>query len=53
MNSPTAEASCSGRVSGGQVVQPGQGLRVEHRWTARRYAAWVTDLLDHDLLGGP
>jgi AcrR family transcriptional regulator len=26
-------------------------LTVEHRWTARRYASWVTDLLDHDLLG--
>ena len=26
-------------------------LTVEHRWSARRYAAWVTDLLDHDLLG--
>jgi hypothetical protein len=26
-------------------------LTVEHRWTPRRYASWVTDLLDHDLLG--
>ena len=26
-------------------------LTVERRWTTRRYAAWVTDLLDHDLLG--
>ena len=26
-------------------------LTVERRWPARRYAAWVTDLLDHDLLG--
>jgi hypothetical protein len=26
-------------------------LTVEHRWTTPRYAAWVTDLLDHDLLG--
>jgi AcrR family transcriptional regulator len=26
-------------------------LTVEHRWTTRRYASWVTDLLDHDLLG--
>ena len=26
-------------------------LTVEHRWTTRRYASWVADLLDHDLLG--
>jgi AcrR family transcriptional regulator len=26
-------------------------LTVEHRWSTRRYASWVTDLLDHDLLG--
>jgi AcrR family transcriptional regulator len=26
-------------------------LTVEQRWTPRRYASWVTDLLDHDLLG--
>ena len=26
-------------------------LTVEHRWTTRRYASWVTDLLDDDLLG--
>jgi AcrR family transcriptional regulator len=26
-------------------------LTVERRWTTRRYASWVTDLLDHDLLG--
>jgi AcrR family transcriptional regulator len=26
-------------------------LTVERRWPTRRYAAWVTDLLDHDLLG--
>ena len=26
-------------------------LTVERRWTTRRYAAWVTDLLNHDLLG--
>lgn len=26
-------------------------LTVEQRWTARRYASWVADLLDHDLLG--
>ena len=26
-------------------------LTVEHRWTTRRYASWVTELLDHDLLG--
>jgi AcrR family transcriptional regulator len=26
-------------------------LTAEHRWTTRRYASWVTDLLDHDLLG--
>ena len=26
-------------------------LTVERRWSTRRYAAWVTDLLDHDLLG--
>ena len=26
-------------------------LTIEHRWTTRRYASWVTDLLDHDLLG--
>jgi AcrR family transcriptional regulator len=26
-------------------------LTVEQRWTTRRYAAWVTGLLDHDLLG--
>jgi hypothetical protein len=26
-------------------------LTVERRWTAGRYASWVTDLLDHDLLG--
>jgi AcrR family transcriptional regulator len=26
-------------------------LTVEHRWTTPRYAAWVADLLDHDLLG--
>jgi AcrR family transcriptional regulator len=26
-------------------------LTVERRWTTRRYATWVTDLLDHDLLG--
>lgn len=25
-------------------------LTVEHRWSTRRYASWVTDLLDHDLL---
>jgi hypothetical protein len=24
---------------------------VERRWTTRRYASWVTDLLDRDLLG--
>jgi hypothetical protein len=28
-------------------------LTVERRWTTRRYAAWVNDLLDHDLLGEP
>ena len=26
-------------------------LTVEQRWTTRRYASWVTELLDHDLLG--
>jgi hypothetical protein len=26
-------------------------LTVERLWTARRYASWVTGLLDHDLLG--
>ena len=26
-------------------------LTVERRWTTRRYASWVTDLLDRDLLG--
>jgi AcrR family transcriptional regulator len=26
-------------------------LTVECRWSTRRYAAWVTELLDHDLLG--
>jgi hypothetical protein len=26
-------------------------LTVQRRWTTRRYASWVTDLLDHDLLG--
>ena len=26
-------------------------LTVECRWPTRRYASWVTDLLDHDLLG--
>jgi hypothetical protein len=26
-------------------------LTVERRWSTRRYTAWVTDLLDHDLLG--
>jgi AcrR family transcriptional regulator len=26
-------------------------LTVERRWTVRRYASWVTDLLDRDLLG--
>jgi AcrR family transcriptional regulator len=26
-------------------------LTVEHRWTTRRYSSWMTDLLDHDLLG--
>ena len=26
-------------------------LTVERRWTARRYASWVTGLLDHDPLG--
>lgn len=26
-------------------------LTVEQRWTRRRYTSWVTDLLDHDLLG--
>jgi AcrR family transcriptional regulator len=26
-------------------------LTVQHRWTTPRYASWVTDLLDHDLLG--
>ena len=26
-------------------------LTVERRWSTRRYAAWVTGLLDHDLLG--
>jgi AcrR family transcriptional regulator len=26
-------------------------LTVERRWTTRGYASWVTDLLDHDLLG--
>ena len=26
-------------------------LTVERRWTTRRYAAWVNNLLDHDLLG--
>jgi AcrR family transcriptional regulator len=26
-------------------------LTVEHQWATPRYAAWVTDLLDHDLLG--
>jgi len=26
-------------------------LIVEHRWTTRRYASWVTGLLDRDLLG--
>jgi hypothetical protein len=25
-------------------------LTVEHRWSTQRYASWVTDLLDHDLL---
>jgi hypothetical protein len=28
-------------------------LTVERRWSTRRYAAWVADLLDHDLLGSP
>jgi AcrR family transcriptional regulator len=26
-------------------------LTVDHRWTTPRYASWVRDLLDHDLLG--
>ena len=26
-------------------------LTVERRWSTRRYGSWVTDLLDHDLLG--
>jgi AcrR family transcriptional regulator len=26
-------------------------LTVERRWSTRRYASWVTELLDHDLLG--
>jgi AcrR family transcriptional regulator len=26
-------------------------LTVERRWTTRQYASWVTELLDHDLLG--
>jgi hypothetical protein len=26
-------------------------LTVERRWTTQHYASWVTDLLDHDLLG--
>ncbi|HEU4898961.1 MAG TPA: hypothetical protein VFX88_15590 [Actinomycetota bacterium] len=26
-------------------------LTVEYRWSTRRYTSWVTDLLDHDLLG--
>jgi len=26
-------------------------LTAERRWTARQYASWVTELLDHDLLG--
>jgi AcrR family transcriptional regulator len=26
-------------------------LTVEYRWTTRQYASWVTELLDHDLLG--
>ncbi|HEU4348288.1 MAG TPA: hypothetical protein VFR35_10915, partial [Actinoplanes sp.] len=26
-------------------------LTVELRWTTRQYASWVTELLDHDLLG--
>jgi AcrR family transcriptional regulator len=26
-------------------------LTVEHRWATGRYASWVADLLDHDLLG--
>jgi AcrR family transcriptional regulator len=26
-------------------------LTVEQRWPTRRYASWVADLLDHDLLG--
>src|SRR4029453_173481 len=26
-------------------------LTVDHRWPTRRYASWVADLLDHDLLG--
>ena len=26
-------------------------LTVERLWTTRRYASWVTGLLDHDLLG--
>jgi AcrR family transcriptional regulator len=26
-------------------------LTVERRWSTRRYASWVADLLDHDLLG--
>jgi AcrR family transcriptional regulator len=26
-------------------------LTVDRRWTTRRYASWVTGLLDHDLLG--
>jgi hypothetical protein len=26
-------------------------LTVTQRWTTRRYASWVTDLLDRDLLG--
>ena len=28
-------------------------LTVERRWSTRRYAAWVSDLLDRDLLGPP
>ena len=28
-------------------------LTVERRWSTRRYAAWVSDLLDRDLLGRP
>jgi hypothetical protein len=26
-------------------------LTVEYRWSTRRDTSWVTDLLDHDLLG--